>query len=365
MLRPRTRRFVVGIVLFAAAPAVLAQMPPVEAPRPRTGESRQSVSPYGTATSGKARPLLAVQQGNRWGYADLDGRLVIPPRFELAYDYSEGLARVRSQGVDLFLGESGKAAFVLDNAQAIGDFSEGLAPVRVDGKIGYVDRNGTFVIMPQFDEAYAFASGVARVAVGGKTGVIDTTGHWVLSSDGATAHAPVPYQDFSEGLAPFGSIERCGYVTNRGEVAIEANFASCRHFSEGLAAIQRADGAAAFIDRNGKEVFGGFGDALAFADGLAPAATAETDGTLRWGFVDHEGRWVIPARYEEVHIFQEGLAAVRQNGRFGYVDRSGRVVIPARYIGAGPFRRGVARVATISGALDTVIDRRGTPIWPR
>src|SRR5262245_53907000 len=205
MLRPRIRRFVVRVVLFASAtaPAVFAEVQPVDPPRPRGAEARQSASPYGTPATGKPRPLLAVQQGNRWGYADLDGRLVIPPRFELAYDYSEGLARVRFQGLDLFLGESGRSAFVLDHAQAIGDFSEGLAPVRVDARIGYIDRNGSFVIQPQFDEAYAFSSGVARVAVGGRTGVIDTGGRWVLAPDAAPS-APVPYQDFSEGLAPFG-----------------------------------------------------------------------------------------------------------------------------------------------------------------
>jgi WG repeat protein len=39
---------------------------------------------------------------------------------------------------------------------------DGLARVRLDGRIGFIDRNGQFVIAPVFDEASAFAPGFAR-----------------------------------------------------------------------------------------------------------------------------------------------------------------------------------------------------------
>ena len=49
-----------------------------------------------------------------------------------------------------------------------GDFSEGLAPVSLNRKWGYVDKAGRNVIKPMFDEARGFIAGVALVKLEGK-----------------------------------------------------------------------------------------------------------------------------------------------------------------------------------------------------
>jgi hypothetical protein len=64
-----------------------------------------------------------------------------------------------------------------------GKFTEGLAPVNVgglgSGKWGYVDNTGKMVIEPRFDEAAEFLDGLARVKTGGKVGYIDRKGSYV------------------------------------------------------------------------------------------------------------------------------------------------------------------------------------------
>jgi hypothetical protein len=47
------------------------------------------------------------------------------------------------------------------------DFSEGLAKVKVDGKYGYIDTTGKLAIAPQFHYAYNFSEGLAKVKVDG------------------------------------------------------------------------------------------------------------------------------------------------------------------------------------------------------
>src|SRR5688500_6641363 len=47
-----------------------------------------------------------------------------------------------------------------------GQFSDGLAAVRIGAKFGYIDKQGTIVIQPQFDFANPFAEGVAAAAIG-------------------------------------------------------------------------------------------------------------------------------------------------------------------------------------------------------
>ena len=60
-----------------------------------------------------------------------------------------------------------------------GHFSEGLAPVAVDGKWGYIDKTGALTIKPRFDAALPFSRGVARVKTGGVWRRINSKGRLV------------------------------------------------------------------------------------------------------------------------------------------------------------------------------------------
>jgi hypothetical protein len=51
---------------------------------------------------------------------------------------------------------------------AADSFSQGLARVQKDNKWGYIDQTGKFVISPQFDQAESFAEGLALVNIGGE-----------------------------------------------------------------------------------------------------------------------------------------------------------------------------------------------------
>ena len=72
--------------------------------------------------------------GFRYGYVDRTGAVVIPPRFEAAFGFSEGLAVVAVK-------ETGAT------------------------KYGYIDKTGAWVIQPQFDSAVFFSEGLAAVGI--------------------------------------------------------------------------------------------------------------------------------------------------------------------------------------------------------
>ena len=61
------------------------------------------------------------------------------------------------------------------------------------------------------------------------------------------------------------------------------------------------------------------------------------DHERQWGFIDTTGRFVVPAEYDEVHSFSNGLAAVRHGHNWGFVDRDGQVVIDLRFRRVGSF----------------------------
>ncbi|MBF0499818.1 MAG: WG repeat-containing protein [Candidatus Riflebacteria bacterium] len=78
----------------------------------------------------------------------------------------------------------------------------------------------------------------------------------------------------------------------------------------------------------------------------------------RWGYIDKNGRWIIPARYDWAGSFGEGLAAVRLGTNCFYIDSEGKTVIPGPFACARRFSDGFAPVR-IDGPLWSLIDRFG------
>ena len=56
-----------------------------------------------------------------------------------------------------------------------------------------------------------------------------------------------------------------------------------------------------------------------YSEGLAAAQASNG----RWGFVNEQQVWVIPAKFEDAKGFSNGKAAVRMNGRWGFINRRG------------------------------------------
>ena len=128
--------------------------------------------------------LIAVRQGGRMGYMDLDGNIAIEPRYDQGGDFAEGLAAVQSEGHWKFIDKSGAVAaeFPAGVVSAL-PLSDGLSLVTAerdqpDRKLGYVDRNGHWAVKPTWDDAEPFHDGLAYVGIwkGEKAAYIDHKG---------------------------------------------------------------------------------------------------------------------------------------------------------------------------------------------
>ncbi|MGN0207462.1 MAG: WG repeat-containing protein, partial [Muribaculaceae bacterium] len=195
---------------------------------------------------------------------------------------------------------------IYDNANA---FSEGLASVRLEGKWGYIDRNGKEVIPFKYDNAWPFSEGLALIEFKGKWGYIDRSGKEVI---------PIKYEYaefFSEGLAAvklkgvFYLKGKWGYIDKTGKEVIPIKYECARSFSDELAAVKL------------KGIFYHKG---------------------KWGYIDRNGKEVIPIKYDDAWPFSEGLARVCLKGKCGYIDKNGKEVIPFKYDDALGFCNGKA-----------------------
>jgi len=80
------------------------------------------------------------------------------------------------------------------------------------------------------------------------------------------------------------------------------------------------------------------------------------------GYIDQQGKIVIPARFAAAQEFSEGLAAVRIGGYYGYIDKSGKTIISAQFDYATGFSHGLALV--YKGPIAQYIDKSGHTVSP-
>lgn len=256
------------------------------------------------------------------GYIDISGRIVIAPQFDVAYDFSNGRAQVKIGDLTSFINKTGKQVIKLEPYQAAGSFREGLAAIYSNFEFWFIDVDGNTVIPKQ---------------------------------------AGLP-KDFSEGLAcvylPVGDKLKAGYIDKDGKVVISPQYENGYDFSEGLAAVEM-DGKYGFIDKTGQVAIKPYyKSAYGFADGLARVSSGE-----KYGFIDVKGSMVIPEKFDVGSWgFSEGFAPACENGVCGYIDPTGRYVIAAKFNAAFNFKNGIASVL-LANYRNAYIDKQGSIIW--
>ncbi|HET6892084.1 MAG TPA: WG repeat-containing protein [Pyrinomonadaceae bacterium] len=332
-----------------------------------TGKNVIDASGYESAGNFSERLAAVLDRRKGWGFIDKTGAFVIPPKFE----------------------------------SALG-FSEGLAAVLLDNKWGFINKNGILVIDHQFDWVAEFSEGVAVVqrsltppksnapppTESHKTGVsvitevwnlldddnlkpghehtefmiIDAAGQILAVLDRTKVEVNIDYATFSEGLLCAYSPEKdaMGYVNKSGDFVIEPKFAEASPFSEGLARVAVLENGMeklAFINHKGDFVIppgfntdfdfrrnsSGFSEGLAaISEGLNPSRTKEA----RFIYIDKSGKIVLATEFSYAGEFRDGLAVVYSDrtNRWGFIGKTGKVVIPLQYQLANDFSDGLALV---------------------
>jgi hypothetical protein len=329
--------------------------------------------------------LFPISMGERTGYINGSGVVVIAPKYLDGGFFNEGVACVTvgksligdANTKTLFIDVAGKVV-IEPNGLASG-FHEGMARVYYPsgvstrlfttvGKFGYIDRSGRLVMPAKFDMCLDFSEGLAAVQVGNEWGYIDKKGGYVVRPSFVRA------ESFREGLAvvgiggagvPSSIAEKCGFIDRRGRVRIQPVFDDAgQGFSEGLAPVSQG-GKWGYIDANGTFVIKPvYERAYLFTEGMGCVATGGGDTSI-FGFIDKTGAFVIRPRFEHVEVFSEGMAAVQVGGKWGFVDKKGDYVILPRFANAGLFTEGVAYVGVKKGSeiVRGCINTKGEWIW--
>ncbi len=122
----------------------------------------------------------AKNEYKQLGYINTKGEWAIEPKFMAGKDFDKisGLARVKYKDQWAYVTMDGEIIYV--DTDTWGDFYNGLAKGRKNGKLGFFDKTGNFVIEPQFEGVRNFRNGFAAAKLNGKWGMINTVGEWVI-----------------------------------------------------------------------------------------------------------------------------------------------------------------------------------------
>jgi len=268
--------------------------------------------------------------------------IVIEPHFSFVRDFSEGLAAVMLEDRLGYIDQAGR--FMIPPLLEVDmlslyregayQFTEGLARISIDRQWGYMDPAGKLLIPPQFDGAEGFSNGLARVEVEQRYGYINKRGKFAIAPTFESA-SPT----FSEDMAAVEIDHKYGYVNRQGAVVIRPQFDSADYFQEGLARITLND-KYGFIDKRGELVIPAeFDVAHTFSQHLA---RVRING--KYGYIDKTGKTVIEPLFDDTFSFTEGLALVRNDNLYGFINILGHLIIPFQFEDAYPFSEGLAAV---------------------
>lgn len=252
-----------------------------------------------------------------------------------------------------------------------------------------ITENTKRVILPEFDTDYQFHDDMLgiRNRQTNKWGFINTAGDLIIDF---TWHAESPR--FNHGVTVVGKSGNTGaiqrintwYIIDKaGNIVKEfpKGVSQVSQFTDGYAyVIENINNNFYYINTKGEQIFNSYRcpynsnglrsssfSLRPFSDGLVALYNPSLQ---KWGFVDKQGRDVIPTIFPEVRDFNEGMAAVKfpatetKASKWGFIDKAGNVVIEPIFTNpVSSFSEGYA-IATQANKKQVYIDKTGRSVSP-
>ena len=160
----------------------------------------------------------------KYGYKNGFGEITIAPKYLIAYEFSDGLARVKEED-----------------------------------KYGFINSNGEYEIEPIYDSATSFKNTIATVSIDDEDFVINTSGDIIDSYDFKVYKGF--HDDISAVVLPGSSYWQ--YVDIYGDLLFSYSYSYAGNFSHGLAPVKSANEIEEYsvaqyyyIDKTGNPAFG-------------------------------------------------------------------------------------------------------------
>jgi WG containing repeat len=305
--------------------------------------------------------MAAVKIGEKWGYINSAGKMIIPAQFNDARMFYRGYAEVSlgKSGVKVIDREGNIREKPNDNIELLRHGKS--LEKNSNGKFGLRNIQGRWLIEPKYDEI--------DVPVQANIGAMYTNGAWVrlgqqwgwLNNQGKVS---IPLQKLKNQSSVYSQFP--GYLSISGGVAVRSGGR--------LISVPKVpkDEQIAILDRNGNDIVGfAFTEVLAYYEGLNSGNCRTGENQLiyddasivvgagspqQYGYVFLDNRKIIPPAFSRARPFTEGIGAVYTNPaslsflsalfprKCGFIDQSGRFLIEPKFDECYPSSDGMAMV---------------------
>lgn len=235
--------------------------------------------------------LFKITENNKFGFIDTSGMIIIKPIFSNT-----------------------------------GEFSEGIAPARINGYWGYINTTGNFVIQPQFDYATSFQEEIAIVYKGIKMFLINKKGQIISELPYAVVGQFINNRAFVKTVS-----NKMGVINKMAKLIIDTAFKEISPFVEGIANVEG-------VNHN-------------------PDASKAENVNFEVGVIDTLGKFIIPfGLYRSIEKLNEGKFIARKIDKDTIGNKStevvlykdGKVLLPHplknHEIFYGNFKNGIIRI---------------------
>ena len=351
--------------------------------------------------TGLAQPKYVIfNEDGSLGLVDLQGKTVLAPVGHLGkyndffITFNQGISTIYNQNLKVvFRGKYDNVTFGL----------QGNYIVKKNQKYGVVTANNQIVIPFKYDEIYNLANGY-KVRLNGKKGVVNNKGKLIIplkykdisqqnncykaTLDGKEGilslenKVLIPFMYRELELDSFNSEtlivakneeDKVGFINTKNEWVISPIYTLASPFQNGLAFVRDEQKKSMLINTKGEVVIKGFdwleyhnSNIIVVGDYQWNYSVYNYKGELldiynsfyenhygeqvhrvskqdKYGFIDGNGKVIIPLEYEGANELREGLIPVIKNDKWGCINLKNEVVIPFQFIGSlGVFENGVA-----------------------
>jgi hypothetical protein len=259
--------------------------------------------------------MAAVKVGDKIGYIDVTGKMVIPAIYE---DY-----------------------MLLDNK-----FYRGITITRKNNLFGLINKKGEPLTGFKYQYIRNFKNGLAKVITEqGKVGYINVAGKEVIPPVYEII-VKIGEEECNYGLVPVRKNGKIGYVDSAGKVKLPFEFSLATNFYNGLARIEEntPDGLKfGYMNTNGEKIIPVQYDGAAdFEDGFALVKMGKVKSGIlgdyiggKCGVINKAGKLIIPIEYDvinQIHLsFIEVSNGDYANRRSGVFNISGKQILPIEY----------------------------------
>ena len=236
--------------------------------------------------------------------------------------YSEGLAYATNSQSNMiyYLDKKGLEVFNTKAKEGSKCFKGFIIIKDNNNRCYYVNKKGIAISTKTWDDAGEFMEGLASVKENGKWGFIDTLGKKVID----TKYDIV--SNFSKGAAMVKLNDGFFIINKKGEAIGNAKYEAGGNPANGTFPVQK-DKLAGLIDSKGNTIIDLKYNSIMYM--TEDRVWASKDG--KWGLLDNKGKALSEFIYQAAYDFEDGYAMVMLNDEVGVVNKAGKLIVPIEY----------------------------------